>query len=133
MCSVESARKAATEKAAVSDGAGLSEAAGGTELSEGLVVLLLLEEASGFSLRGLEEARKERREARVKKRRGAAEEEERREEGEGEESEGEETEGVEGEEIRDVVGSKVLWRWRRFDSISKKDSSMICGRKNCWG
>lgn len=53
----------------------------------------------------------------MKKRRGVGEEEERREEGE-------EAEEDEGEERRGVDGSRALWRWRRFESINMKDSSM---------
>jgi hypothetical protein len=57
----------------------------------------------------------------VKKRSGVGEEEERREEGE-------EAEEDEGEERRGVDGSRALWRWRRFESINMKDSSMgFCG------
>lgn len=66
--------------------------------------------------------RKERRDARVKKRRGAAEEDERREEGvvgEGEEVEAEE------EEKMVLVGSREFWRWRRWESIAMKASSIF--------
>lgn len=75
---------------------------------------------------GREVAMKERTEAMVKKRRGAAEEEVRREVG----VEEEEEEVGEGEEVvvverREVVGSMELWRWRRFESISKNDSSIF--------
>lgn len=50
----------------------------------------------------------------VKKRRGAAEVEVRREEGE-------DGEVVGVVERREVVGSRWFWRWRRLDSINKND------------
>lgn len=58
----------------------------------------------------------------MKKRRGAAEEDERREEGvvgEGEEVEAEE------EEKMVLVGSREFWRWRRWESIAMKASSIF--------
>lgn len=75
----------------------------------------------------LEEAKKERTEARVKNKIGAAAEEERIEEGEeeGKEEEEEDEEGeVEEGERKELVGSSELWRWRRFDSINKKVRSI---------
>jgi hypothetical protein len=54
----------------------------------------------------------------VKKRRGVGGEEERREEGE------EAEEDEEGEGRKEVDESRELWRWRRFESINMKDSSM---------
>lgn len=57
----------------------------------------------------------------MKKRRGAAEEDERREEGvvgEGEEVEAEEEKMV-------LVGSREFWRWRRWESIAMKASSIF--------
>lgn len=61
----------------------------------------------------------------MKKRRGAAEEEVRREVGEEDEAEAAEVEVVVVEdresESREVVGSSEFWRWRRLESISKKD------------
>lgn len=54
----------------------------------------------------------------MKKRTGVGGEEERREEGE------EAEEDEEGEERREVDESRALWRWRRFESINMKDSSM---------
>ena len=57
----------------------------------------------------------------MKKRSGAAEVEERREVGEVGEVVAD-AEAVEASERREaVVGSRWLWRWRRFDSINKKD------------
>lgn len=116
MWSVERARKAETEKWEEEEGGGEGERLGSLFLDEG-------EEFWGPFLEE-EVARKERREARVKKRRGAEEEEESRDEGE--EGEGEEHGGEEEEagERREVVGSRELWRWRRFDNISMKVSSI---------
>lgn len=55
----------------------------------------------------------------VKKRRGAAEEEVRREVGE--EQVVVVVEEVDVDERREVVGSRLLWRWSRFDSINRND------------
>jgi hypothetical protein len=65
-------------------------------------------------------ARKERRDARVKKSKGAAEEVERREEGVVEDCE-----DVDAEEKRVLVGSNEFWRWRRCESIAMKASSIF--------
>ena len=56
----------------------------------------------------------------MKKKRGAAEEDVKREVGEAEE---EEAEVVEESvlESSEVVGSREFWRWRRFVSMSKND------------
>lgn len=51
----------------------------------------------------------------VKKRRGAAEVEVRREVGE------EQEEAAVEEVRREAVGSRWFWRWRRFDSIIRND------------
>lgn len=65
-------------------------------------------------------ARKERRDARVKKSKGAAEEEERREEGVVEDGE-----DVDAEEKIVLVGSNEFWRWSRCESIDMKASSIF--------
>lgn len=56
----------------------------------------------------------------MKKSKGAAEEVERREEGVVEDGE-----DVEAEEKRVLVGSNEFWRWRRFESIAMKASSIF--------
>lgn len=82
------------------------------------------EERLGLRL-GFEEATKERTEAMVKKRRGAAEEAVSREDGEVVDV-GREAEEVApaSEEKREEVGSKWFWRWSRFDNITRNDSSI---------
>lgn len=74
----------------------------------------------------LEAERKERRDERVKKMRGAAEDEVRREVDDvADEVEDAVAAAVAVEERREVAGSRELWRWRRFESISMNVSSIL--------
>lgn len=125
MCSVVSARKAATEYS--DDGEAASflelEAAAVADADAALFLAAAEEDGEDFCL---EAERKERREERVKKMRGAAEDEVRREVDDvADEVEDAAAAAVVVEERREVAGSRELWRWRRFESISMNVSSIL--------